>query len=97
MYHRDRFRPPPCEMGNALTGRPQFRHACLPSDDFPDVIADASCNNGDWYPTQGRGGRCATKKPESVSTMTGNALAYFHEQFHQPEDRSAIRVRLILL
>jgi hypothetical protein len=28
--------------------------------------------------------------------MAGNALAYFHEQFHQPEDRSAIRVGLIL-
>ena len=29
--------------------------------------------------------------------MSGNALALFHEQFHQPEDRFAIRVRRILL
>jgi hypothetical protein len=29
--------------------------------------------------------------------LSGNAVAYFREQFHQPEDRSAIRVRLILL
>jgi hypothetical protein len=34
---------------------------------------------------------------QSISTMSGNALAYFREQFHQPEDRSAIPVRLILL
>ena len=33
----------------------------------------------------------------SVSTLSGTAPAYFHEQFHQPEDRSAIRVRPILL
>jgi hypothetical protein len=36
-------------------------------------------------------------KLESVSAMTGNVLAYFHEQLHQPEDRSAIRFRLTLL
>jgi hypothetical protein len=33
----------------------------------------------------------------SISAVSGNAPAYFRAQFHQPEDRSAIRVRLILL
>jgi hypothetical protein len=34
---------------------------------------------------------------ESVSTGTGTAGVYFREEFHQPQDRSAIQVRLILL
>jgi hypothetical protein len=27
---------------------------------------------------------------QGISTMSGNALASFHEQFHQPEDRFAL-------
>jgi hypothetical protein len=39
----------------------------------------------------------ANRQDPKVPPGNKNALAYFHEQFHQPEDRAAIRVRLILL